>query len=137
MQSPYELVPLRFREGAYTPDLHLPRDSQLDSLPELADSIRASLEQFYQESKQAYPYTVEVLGGVPEQRWGFVPPRLWATLLRLFYLGRGQEAWPFVEACWPEALEGRTAFWNDFMNRLRQSPFWQELANLNQSLAED
>ncbi|GAB4401462.1 MAG: hypothetical protein OHK0053_24220 [Microscillaceae bacterium] len=137
LQSPYELVPLRFQQGRYTPDLGLPRDSLPASLASQADSIRTALEQFYQESKKAYPYTVEVLGGSPEQRWGFVPSRLWAILLRLFYLGRGPEAPAFVEACWPAALEGREAFWDDFMARLRQSPFWDSLAALNQSLAED
>jgi hypothetical protein len=111
MQSPAPDLILRFRDGRFRLALDLmrkpsPRD---EDLAHRAKSIAAKWDSLEQ--------------GPPHE--------FWRELLELIYTGNAGRAWRFAEQCWPRDKGGREEFLKDFRKQLRQSPYWEELRELN------
>ncbi len=139
LSSPYHLVYLVFEDGKYVPSQELMRQAIPENLEATAAKIKAAQEAFYQKSKATYPYEVSVLGGEANQRWSFIPPDLWATLLQLYYTSHGELAQDFLNQAWYAPLEGKEDFWKDFQMQISKSPFWQYIKDWNNtsSLGEE
>lgn len=131
LSSPYHLVYLAFEEDKYVPSQKLMQQTAPEDLEARAATIKTTQEAFYQKSKATYPYEVNVLGGEPAQRWSFMPPDLWATLLQLYYTGQGSLAQDFLNQAWYAPLEGKEEFWKDFHTQIAKSPYWQYIATWN------
>ncbi|MCU0447145.1 MAG: hypothetical protein MUE85_19795 [Microscillaceae bacterium] len=131
LASPYQTVVLSYQNQAYHLDTQWMRKDSLtyaDSIPQL---VKQAMESFYQASIKNYPFKVNVLAGKPQQRWGFIPPILWATMLDLIYADKARLAWDLVDKAWYEKLEGKSVFLSDFKQQLKQSPFWEDLSKYN------
>ncbi len=141
LDAPYQTVPLKMSGGGYQPALGLMKKKLPNDLSQRANKIREAMLHFYQKAKNTYPYEVNVLGGEVHQRWGFIPPDLWATLLELYYTGNASVAKDFLEQSWYENLEGREAFWQDFQKQAAKSPYWRYIStwdtNSEQAGAEE
>lgn len=131
LQSPFVEVVLSYQDGKY----QISRErmfKQVDSLNEqLILEIRQGMQDFYEESKNTYPFETNVLEDIPTRRWGFISPKLWGTMFELIYSGNSDKAWEFLDACWYEEIEGKDKFLEDFKNQLNKSLFWEELKILN------
>lgn len=55
------------------------------------------------------------------------PPLLWRYMLNMIYSGDAPAAKRLFDAAWPDDLEGKAAFWRDFLARLRQGQAWRDL----------
>src|SRR6266567_2643347 len=111
MQSPTPDLILRFRDGKFRLALDLMRKpSPTDGeLAQRAKDIAQKWDSF--ES------------GPPHEYWG--------ELLELIYSGNAESAWRFADQCWPRDKDGKEEFMRDFRKQLRQSPYWDELRELN------
>jgi hypothetical protein len=54
-------------------------------------------------------------------------------MLNMIYSGDAPAAQRLFEAAWPDDLDGKQAFWRDFLARLRQGQAWRDL-NLETAL---
>ncbi len=113
--SPAPAVILKYQGQQYEMASDLMRKTSLsfDQFIQLADEIKSSSEW---ESKQP-------------------PVRLWAEMLDLIYTGRMDQAWDLVDASWPKAIDGKEQFVKDLQAKLRQSPFWKDVQELNRGKA--
>lgn len=55
------------------------------------------------------------------------PSLLWRYMLNMIYTGDAPAAKRLFEAAWPDDLDGKPAFWRDFLSRLRQGQAWRDL----------
>jgi hypothetical protein len=55
------------------------------------------------------------------------PSLLWRYMLNMIYSGDSPAAKRLFDAAWPEDLDGKDAFWRDFLTRLRQGQAWRDL----------
>ncbi len=131
LDSPYVQVILRLQDGKYRPALNFMQQDEIKYPEALATEIRQGMQAFYEKSKSTYPYKVEILGGSKSQRWGFISPKLWGTMLTFIYAGQADLAWKFLDQAWYEKIEGKDAFLADFKGKLAQSPFWAEIKQMN------
>ena len=67
--------------------------------------------------------------GQPSGRSGDRAP--WGVLLDLIYGGHAAEAWPLLQAAWPGDAASMREFRGKLLGRLRQSPAWPALRELN------
>lgn len=109
--SPAPAVILKYQGQQYemASDLMGKPSLSFEQFVQLADEIKSSPEW---ESKQP-------------------PVRLWAEMLDLIYTGRMDQAWDLVDASWPKAIDGKEQFVKDLQAKLRQSPFWKDVQELN------
>ena len=131
LDSPFEKVILKYIDGRYQVDSSLMHNPEFEISESLASKIKQEMQEFYETSISTYPFKVEILGGEPEQRWGFISSKMWGTMLSLIYQGKGEEAWEFLNACWYEKIEGKGIFVYDFKNQLAKSPFWNAIDQMN------
>lgn len=131
LDSPFEKIILRFQDDHYQIDTSLMRKSEFSYPEGLAAEIREGMRVFYEESISTFPYKVETLGGKPEQRWGFISPKLWGTMLSLIYQGKGESAWEFLNQAWYEKIDGKGMFVYDFKSQLSKSPYWEIISQMN------
>jgi hypothetical protein len=59
-----------------------------------------------------------------------VTPELWATMLDLIYTGHRIVAWQFLEEAWPLRVAGKDAFKREFLEQLKESPYWQSIKQM-------
>ncbi len=132
VKSPYERVVLEYRDKNYhmAPEWMLQSDTVLLN-PKVAEEVKQTMMDFYEMAKNTYPYDVSVLGGPPEQRWGFISPKLWGTLMRLLYTGKGSQAENFLAQAWYSEIEGKEAFMEDFLKQIQKSPYWEQVQEMN------
>lgn len=55
----------------------------------------------------------------------------WRPLLELIYAGRAEQAWDLLDAAWPGSAEGKRDFRRKLIERLRRSPAWPALVEMN------
>ena len=131
LDSPFEKIVLKYTDGRYRVAPSLMYNPEFSVPDDLSATIKDGMQEFYETSVATYPYKVEILGGKPEQRWGFISPKLWGAMLGLIYQGRGEEAWELLNSSWYEKVEGKGMFVYDFKNQLSKSPYWDALNQMN------
>jgi hypothetical protein len=131
LASAYQTAILRYENGAYHLAENLMRNDSLHYAETTIQTVKSAMEKFYSEATKHYPFKANVLAGKPNERWGFIPPILWASMLELIYAGQAPRAWELVEKAWHEKLEGKKEFLNDFKQQLTKSPFWEDLRKFN------
>jgi hypothetical protein len=111
MQSPAPDVILRFRDGKFRLALELMRKPAPDDkdLAQHAKKIAANWD-------------------APEPG---PPPEYWEEILDLIYAGNAQRAWKFADESWPRDKAGKQDFMKQFKKKLMQSPYWEDLKELN------
>ncbi len=58
--------------------------------------------------------------------------RLWAVMLDLVYSGNAPQAREFLDLAWPPNRPGKDQFSDEFFKcKLRDSPYWPVVANMN------
>lgn len=62
---------------------------------------------------------------------GEPPPELWGHMLDLIYSGNADTAWKFFERAWLPSVPGKREFRQDFQARLRESPYWKQIKEMN------
>lgn len=85
--------------------------------------VRAALEAWKARGNVYVALNARPLGET------FQPPPsiLWRYLLNMIYSGDSPAAKRLFDAAWPEDLDGKDAFWRDFLSRLRQGQAWRDL----------
>lgn len=131
LDSPYEKVILEYRNGKYRVAPQRMTSSKDSISSQLAQEIQEGMKEFHEKSLETYPYTTNVLGGKPEQRWGFISSKLWGTMLHFIYTGQAQKALEFLNLAWYEKIEGKEVFLQDFQKQLSQSPYWNDIEKMN------
>ena len=59
-----------------------------------------------------------------------MPAELWGTMLDLIYTGHRIIAWQFLEEAWPQTVAGKAAFKQEFIEQLKESPYWELVSQL-------
>jgi hypothetical protein len=131
LASPYQTAILRYENGAYHLAQNLLQNDSLHYAETTIETVKSAMEKFYLEATKNYPFKANVLAGKPNERWGFIAPILWASMLELIYAGQAARAWELADKAWYEKLEGKNEFLNDFKQQLTKSPFWDDLRKLN------
>jgi hypothetical protein len=60
-----------------------------------------------------------------------VPPDVHRYMLDLFYSGNAEPAWKFLQMSWPREQEGEQEFREQFIEKLKQSPYWKDIQAMN------
>lgn len=85
--------------------------------------VRASLEAWKARGGAYVALGLRAPGGTV----GAPPPPLWRYMLNMIYSGDSPAAKRLFDAAWPDDLDGKEAFWRDFLSRLRQGQAWRDL----------
>ncbi|MEO1652382.1 MAG: hypothetical protein AAFU64_02455 [Bacteroidota bacterium] len=131
-ESPVVSVVLKLGEEGYRLAPEVMQAKELHVNPDDADIVREVMQEFYDKSSTTYPNTVKIVGGNPDERWGFIPSRLWINMFRLVYMGKAREAYDFLGRAWYEGIEGKEVFWQDFLHQFQKSPYWSEIEAMNE-----
>lgn len=59
------------------------------------------------------------------------PSGLWRIMLDLIYSGNADSAWKFFDKAWPENVQGKDQFFEEFKAQLKTSPYWVEIRRMN------
>lgn len=113
--SPAPKVILQYVDGRYAMAGDLMRTPVVDM-----KDLAAKVQQIKADSK-------DVHGAWPDAE---IPPQLWGTLLDLIYTGHRITARVFLDQAWPPKVVGKDAFFRDFSDQLRKSPYWKSVAQL-------
>ncbi len=72
------------------------------------------------------------------EEWASEPPpvELWSTMLNLIYTGNMEQAWTLFDLTWPEGVDGKDQFREEFKLRLARSPYWDAVFAFNQKDSE-
>jgi hypothetical protein len=60
-----------------------------------------------------------------------VPPDVHRYMLDLIYSGNAQSAWDFLDLSWPKDNPGKDEFRQSFLEKVKQSPYWENLQAMN------
>ena len=110
--SPHPEVILKYDGRQYDVAAALMRKPAMPDveLEQIGDLIKASPE--WQEKQQP-------------------PVDLWATMLNFIYAGNMEQAWKLFEMSWPDEINGKEQFLEEFKDQLLQSPFRESIEELN------
>lgn len=93
-----------------------PGEGELESM---AEEIRIALVSF------GGPYrALDATGEAPTPP-GDLNPVIWADLLKLAYGGNAHLAGPLFDRAWPPGVDGKRAFWRDFVTQMHSSVIWK------------
>ena len=59
------------------------------------------------------------------------PSGLWRIMLDLIYSGNADTAWKFFDKAWPENVQGKDQFLEEFKAQLKTSPYWVQIRRMN------
>ena len=117
--SPMPRIIMRYRNGSYGIAMDLmkkppPRDHELNA------RIAAVKEVMNTRGN---------ITALRERKWedAGVPPLLWAYMLDLIYTGNGELGMKFFDTAWPNHIQGKKTFLEDFENKLKRSPYWPQI----------
>jgi hypothetical protein len=65
-----------------------------------------------------------------------VPPEVHRYMLDLIYSGNSQAAFNFLDLAWPKEQEGKEAFVSEFSEKLKASPYWDEIRAMSPALTD-
>jgi hypothetical protein len=118
--SPYPTLIFKYIEGAYEPAYEMMKNRELTPRDEMIAKIRGEKDGH-----------IENPDGFWHKGDAFVlPPVLWA-LTEYTYAGKLEEAKTLLDEVWEYDEPSKQAYWNDYLARLKESPFWDVLKQLN------
>jgi hypothetical protein len=109
--SPAPDIILTYQYGSYILDFNLMRKPPPTQM-EIEDKIKAVQKDDSWKEKEA-------------------PPILWGYMLDLIYSGNADVAWKFFDKGWLPGIPGKESFKHDFQSRLRKSPYWNQIEEMN------
>jgi len=144
-ESPAPRVILQWQEGKYrvAPELMWNPAPPPEELKAQAESLKREILKNLRPATGPHPaptttdldqkiwrtvlQCTQPLPGDYDPETDTLPAGLWGEMLELIYTGHEDRAWAFLEAAWPEEIDGKENFLRDFRDRLEQSPYWQEM----------
>ncbi len=102
-------VILRFRDGKYRLALDL-MAKPVPSTEAMEEAVRLVQSEFWDDGKPPLSHV--------------------EYMLDLIYSGNSDSAMEFFDKAWPPFMHGKTQFLTSFFNKLTESPYWHDLANI-------